>query len=145
MVLEVGAGSGLASILFFTYANIFRNELMKDQRFGHLDSSRSKVKICNVDWTNENTYPCENKQIVTYDYIIGSDFIYDKKIFPKNRDVSQEFFDELKNGNYDIQLFTPPSYYFISPFLNLSQNLYEAKFSEFTDASNIVMMRFQKY
>lgn len=191
-VLELGAGSALASISLFTYANIFlnganqgpnqvvitdvnpftlsnisHNVQLNEELFGHLDSDwRSKVKICNIDWTNENTYPRENEQVATYDYIIGSDLIYDKKIVPslihlinltlktngiflyvcrKNRDGSQEFFDQLKNGNYHIELFTPPSDYFTSPFLNLSQDLYEAKFSEFSDASNFVMMRCQKY
>ncbi|EUD67273.1 hypothetical protein C922_02423 [Plasmodium inui San Antonio 1] len=191
-VLELGGGTGLASISLFTHANVFRdgneqgpnqvvitdvnpftlsnishNVSLNEELLGNLDSEwRRKIKICNIDWTNENTYPRENEQMVTYDYIIGSDLIYDKKIVPslihlinltlkpkgtflyvcrKNRDGSQEFFDELQNGNYDIQLFTPPSHYFISSFLNLSQDLYEAKFSEFTDASNFVMMRCQKY
>ncbi|KJP85871.1 hypothetical protein AK88_04519 [Plasmodium fragile] len=191
-VLELGAGSGLASISLFTHANIFRNGtdqgpdkvvitdinpftlsnishnvLLNEELFGKLDAAwRSKVKICSIDWTDENTYPRENEQIVTYDYIIGSDLVYDKKIVPslvhiinltlktngiflyvcrKNRDGSQEFISQLKDANYDIQLFTPPSHYFVSPFLNLSQDLYEAKFSEFTDASNFVMMRCQKY
>lgn len=192
VVLELGAGSGLGSISLFTHANIFRNGtdqgpeqvvisdvnpftlnnishniLLNEDLFSKLDSTwRNKIKVCNIDWTNEDTYPHQNEQIVTFDYIIGSDLIYDKKIVPslihiinltlktngiflyvyrKNRDGSQEFLEQLKNGNYDIQLFTPPSHYFISPFLNLSQDLYEAKFSEFTDTSNFVMMRCQKY
>ncbi|GAB69545.1 hypothetical protein PCYB_002940 [Plasmodium cynomolgi strain B] len=108
VVLELGAGSGLDSILLFTHTNIFSNGtnqganqvviidvnpfnlsnislnvLLNEELFGHLDSAwRSKVKICNIDWTNENTYSCENEQIVTYDYIIGGDLIYDKKIVP---------------------------------------------------------------
>ncbi|KJP90315.1 hypothetical protein AK88_00163 [Plasmodium fragile] len=95
-----------------------------------MDSAwRNKVKICSIDWTDENTYPRENEQIVTYDYIIGSDLVYDKEIVPslvhiinltlktngiflyvcrKNRDGSQEFISQLKDANYDIQLFTPP-------------------------------------
>ncbi|ANQ08260.1 Uncharacterized protein PCOAH_00027630 [Plasmodium coatneyi] len=192
VVLELGAGSGLGSISLFTHANIFRNGtgqgpdqvvisdvnpftlnnishnvLLNEELFSKLDPTwRNKIKVCNIDWTDENTYPREKEQIVTYDYIIGSDLIYDKKIVPslihiinltlktkgiflylcrKNRDGSQEFLEQLKRGNYDIQLFTPPSHYFISPFLNLSQDLYEAKFSEFTDTSNFVMMRCQKY
>ncbi|GAB69575.1 hypothetical protein PCYB_003240 [Plasmodium cynomolgi strain B] len=113
----------------FTLNNISHNVLLNEELIGHLDSAwRSKVKIYNIDWTNENTKPRENEKIVTYYYIIGNDLIYDKKILPslihlinitlktngiylyvcrKNRDGSHEFFDQLKNESCDIQLFTP--------------------------------------
>ncbi|GAB69664.1 hypothetical protein PCYB_004130, partial [Plasmodium cynomolgi strain B] len=97
VVLELDARSGLANISLFTHTNIFRNGtnqgpnqvvitdvnpftlsnishnvLVNEELFGHLDSAwRRKVKICNIDWTNENTYQRENEQTVTYDYIIG--------------------------------------------------------------------------
>ncbi|KJP90316.1 hypothetical protein AK88_00164 [Plasmodium fragile] len=110
-----------------------------------MDSAwRNKVKICSIDWTDENTYPRENEQIVTYDYIIGSDLVYDKEIVPSLVHIinltlkTNGIFLYVCRKNRD-------GHYFVIPFLNLSQDLYEAKFSEFSDASNFVMMRCQKY
>ncbi|GAB69426.1 hypothetical protein PCYB_001740 [Plasmodium cynomolgi strain B] len=115
VLLEHDAWTGLSSISIFAHTNIFRNGT---------NQGPNQVFITNV-----NLFTL--KQIVTYDYIIGSDLIYDKKnvtslidsikltlktngtflyVCRKNRDDSQEFFDQLKKGNNNIQLFIPQSH-----------------------------------
>ncbi|GAB69829.1 hypothetical protein PCYB_005780 [Plasmodium cynomolgi strain B] len=130
VVLELDAGSGLASISLFTHGNIFLNGT---------NQGPNQVVITDV---NPFTLSNISNNVLLNVELFG---LPDSACRSKNRDESQEFFDQLKNGNYVIQLFTPPSHYCMSPFLILSQDLYEEKFSEFTDASNFVMMRCQKY
>ncbi|SBT35810.1 methyltransferase, putative [Plasmodium ovale wallikeri] len=188
-VLEVGAGCGLASLSLFIYSNIVHknknnsdlpNLVISDinlftlhnishnvninrHLLGHINSLwENNIRICNIDWTNENTYLKNKNDLVTYDFIIGSDLIYDKNVVPslihllnstlkkdgiffyvckKSRDGVQLFFELLKNNNFDIQFFTPPLLYFTNPFVNLDQNLFETKFSELEEAHNFVMLR----
>ncbi|SBS92077.1 methyltransferase, putative [Plasmodium ovale curtisi] len=188
-VLEVGAGCGLPSLSLFIYSNIVHknknygdlpnlvisdinlftlhnishNVNINKHLLSHANSQwENKIKICNIDWTNENTYLKDKNNLITYDFIIGSDLIYDKNVVPslihllnstlkkdgiffyvckKSRDGVQLFFELLKNNNFDIQFFTPPLPYFTNPFVNLDQNLFETKFSELEEAHNFVMLR----
>ncbi|KAI4838539.1 methyltransferase [Plasmodium brasilianum] len=150
----------------FTLRNISYNVDINAPLLNEVDPNwKSKIKVCNIDWTNEDTYVRENNKILMYDFIIGSDLIYDKTMVPslvyllnktlkkqgiffyvckKNRDGIKSFLDELQNNNFKLNFFTPPNSYFTNPFLNLNQNLFEAKFTEFEDSHEFIMMRCER-
>ncbi|SOV23499.1 methyltransferase, putative [Plasmodium sp. DRC-Itaito] len=190
-ILEIGAGSGMASITLFIYSHLYNNNnnnnekginnliisdinnitlnnikhnlLLNENILNSINLEwKNKITVTNIDFTNKNTYPQKNNEIIKYDCIIASDIIYDHKIVSsiiyllnttlqingtflyvckKNRDGIQLFINELKNNNYTIHYFTPPNEYFKNPFLNLSQNLFNMKFSEFDDQENFIMMK----
>ncbi|SOV80351.1 methyltransferase, putative [Plasmodium reichenowi] len=190
-ILEIGAGSGLASITIFIYSNIYNNNkekgiknliisdinnitlnnikhnLFLNEYLLNFNNSewKNKITVANIDCTNINTYPRENNQISKYDCIVASDIIYDHKLVPsiifllnttlqtngtflyvckKNRDGIQLLINQLENNNFTIHYFTPPQDYFKNPFLNLSQNIFNMKFSEFDDQQNFIMMKCQR-
>ncbi|CRH00298.1 methyltransferase, putative [Plasmodium relictum] len=100
-VLEIGAGSGLASISLFIYSsvinknnnlnrlvisdinlftlnNISYNINLNQELLDSVDLEwKDKITICNIDLKNESTYLRENNEIIAYDCIIASDLIYD--------------------------------------------------------------------
>ncbi|SOV78274.1 methyltransferase, putative [Plasmodium sp. gorilla clade G3] len=190
-ILEIGAGTGLASITIFIYSNLYNNNknkgvnnliisdinnitlnnikhnlLLNENILNFINSEwKNKITIANIDCTNINTYPQENNQISKYDCIFASDIIYDHKLVQsiifllnttlhtngtflyvckKNRDGIQLFINELENNNYIIHYFTPPQDYFKNPFLNISQNIFNMKFSDFEDQQNFIMMKCQR-
>ncbi|SOV16063.1 methyltransferase, putative [Plasmodium sp. gorilla clade G2] len=202
-ILEIGAGSGMASITLFIYSHLYNNNNNNNYNNNNNNNSekginnliisdinnitlnnikhnlllnenilnsinlewKNKITVTNIDFTNKNTYPQKNNEIIKYDCIIASDIIYDHKIVSsiiyllnttlqingtflyvckKNRDGIQLFINELQNNNYTIQYFTPPDEYFKNPFLNLSQNIFNMKFSEFDDQENFIMMKCQR-
>ncbi|VWU49770.1 methyltransferase, putative [Hepatocystis sp. ex Piliocolobus tephrosceles] len=146
----------------FTLNNILFNVEMNRELLNNIDFEwEKKIKICNINWNDKNSYPTVGDEIITYDCIIGSDLIYNKNnvqsimyllnlllkkngvffyVFKKNRDGIQLFLETLQNNNFIIQTFTPPDSYFINPFINLSQDLFHLKFSEFEERSNFIMI-----
>lgn len=104
-VLEIGSGTGLASISLFLYASYANKTggldelVVSDINSFTLDNIRyninlnqdvlhtvdpnwkDKIKVASINWGDENTYIKNEKNVIKqYDCIIGSDLIYDVKI-----------------------------------------------------------------
>ncbi|SCM01578.1 methyltransferase, putative [Plasmodium chabaudi chabaudi] len=154
----------ISDINEFTLDNILYNTQINNELLNYCDPNwENKIKICNMDWTNDNTYlkDVDNQTYLKYDCIIGSDLIYDKNIVPsilfllnnllkkngiffyvckQNRDGVELFFDQLKQ-NFIVEFFKPPENYFINTFINMDQELFDTKFSEFGSSNQIVMIK----
>ncbi|ETB57483.1 hypothetical protein YYC_04372 [Plasmodium yoelii 17X] len=189
-ILEIGAGCALNSISLFIHSNILCNGNSKlgpanmvisdineftlnnilyniqinKELLNYCDKNwESKIKVCNIDWTDDNTYlkDTDNQTYMKYDCIIGSDLIYDKNIVPsiifllnkllkkngtffyvckQNRDGVQLFFEQLKK-NFFVEFFKIPENYLTNTFLNMDQELFETKFSEFASSDQMVMLK----